>query len=145
MTTANNQRSGSESCNTMSSFSRNALGTVDFLAKWGRMREAQTFMVYPVKAGEGAERLTIQSKTRIGTIDTVTGWVTLSPPCPRGACFLDLHKAAPVHRLDAEEMLMLKAHVFGSASASNGAAGVIVDNAGAREVFAQAGKPLFLG
>ena len=113
---------------------KNIMGTLSFDGKFAGMRKAQDFIVYPMKEAEYLA--TIQSDTRIGTIDIVTGEVVLSPSYKSGAYFVHLALAKPTGTLSAEQLLMLKAQIMGTASGKAGSNGIVfTDNSGALEVF----------
>jgi hypothetical protein len=98
------------------------------------MRKAQDFIVYPMK--EATTRATIQSDTRIGQIDLETGKVMLSPARKGGSYFVHLAFAAQAGKLDAEQLLMFKAEIMGTASGMAGTNRIVyTDNSGALEVF----------
>jgi hypothetical protein len=119
----------------ISGIRKNIMGTVSFDGKFPGMRKAQDFIVYPMKEWKECV-VTIQSDTRIGFIHLETGTVTLSRPKPGGAYFVHLNGAAVVGRLDAEQLLMLKAGVMGTASGKAGTNGIVyVDNSAALDVF----------
>ncbi len=59
------------STTALSSFRRNILGTLDFTAKFGKMRKASEFCVYPMQ--DSGETIRIQSDNRFGQIDLSTG------------------------------------------------------------------------
>lgn len=120
----------------ISNITKNAMGTASFDAKFPGMRKAQDFCVYPVKGEGTAQAITIQSDTRIGTICLASGAVRMSKPQSSGAYFHHLAGAAVVATLDAEQVLMLKASVFATASGAAGSRGVSCDNSGAANVFA---------
>jgi len=112
------------------------MGTVSFDLKTKAMRKAQDFIVYPIKGD--CDRLTIQSDTRIGWI-TLGGHVHLSKPNSSGAYFHHLSESTFHLKLTEEEMFMLKAHVFSTASGAAGKAenGIVqCDNSGALTVLA---------
>lgn len=113
---------------------RNIMGTLSFDAKFPGMRKSQSFIVYPMKECEYLA--TIQSDSRIGTIDIVSGAVVLSPSIKGGAYFPHLAFARPAWSLDAETLLMLKAQIMDTASGKAGSNGIVfTDNSGALEVF----------
>lgn len=115
---------------------RNAMGTASFDGKFSGMRKPQDFIVYPMHQGNAAQAATIQSDTRIGNVCLISGTVRLSKPVASGAYFHHLATATEAGKLDAETLLMLKAHVFASASGKAGTNGVMTtDNSGAAEVF----------
>ena len=115
---------------------RNIMGTTDFDGKFQGMVKTQTFIVYPLHAGQSTDTLLVQSKTRIGRIKLSNGAVTMSPPRAGGSYGHHLPLAARVGTLTAEELFSLKAQVFASASGKAGTNGyVYTDNSGALEIF----------
>lgn len=118
----------------ISNISKNCMGTTSFDGKFEGMRKAKDFIVYPMKTGE--REITIQSDVRIGTIDLETGQVKLSKHHSGGAYFVHLYEAAPAGKLSGEQLLMLKAHIMGTASGKAGTNSMVfTDNSGALEVF----------
>ena len=118
----------------ISNCKKNNMGTVSFDGKFAGMRKAQDFIVYPLT--EATTSIKIQSDTRIGTINLESGDVHMSPPKPGGAYFHDLCHATSVGVLTAEELFLLKANIFATASGKAGTNGVIFcDNSAAIEVF----------
>lgn len=118
----------------ISNLHRNIMGTVSFDGQFDGMRKVQDFIVYPMK--DAAETAKIQSDTRIGAIDMQTGVVVLSKPHSSGAYFMHMMEAKPAGKLSGEELLLLKASIFGSASAKAGTNGIIyTDNSAAAKVF----------
>jgi hypothetical protein len=114
---------------------RNIMGTVSFDGKFDGMRKSQDFIVYPMRNETAVA--TIQSDTRIGVIDLTTGKIRLSPARKGGSFGVHLAFASAVSPLSAEELLMLKAHIFDSAHGKAGTNGVVyTDNSGAIGVFA---------
>lgn len=117
---------------------KNRMGTVSFDGKFLGMRKPQEFVVYPIKAGDDAKRLLVQSDTRIGYIYLDSGNVDMSKPHVNGAYGIHLHEITRVGKLTQEDLFHLKAYVF---STANGAAGkaengfIQTDNSGALEVF----------
>ena len=113
------------------------MGTVSFDGKFDGMRKAQDFIVYPMHAGNNADNALVQSDTRIGRINLLTGEVTMSPPRAGGSYNVHLMFCKPAGVLTSEELLMLKAQIFATASgkAGNNAMHVFTDNSGAIEVF----------
>lgn len=122
---------------TIQKISPNSVGTVCLEAKFPGMRKAQEFIVYPLKSGEPAEKLTIQSDTRIGTITLADGAVRIAGPFTSGAYFHHLGLAKDLGKLTSEDLFLLKAQVMTTAGGNSGSV-VTVDNAGALEVFEQA-------
>lgn len=116
---------------------KNCMGTVSFDGKFNGMRKAQDFIVYPMHAGNDASMAKVQSDTRIGMINMESGTVTMSRPKANGAYFIHLNGASIVGTLTSEELLMLKAAIFATASgkAGNNAMHVYTDNSAALEVF----------
>lgn len=121
----------------ITNFHTNCMGTTSFDGKFPGMRKAQDFIVYPIKGDDEARRfVTIQSDTRIGMIGLEEGTITLTKPYKSGAYFVHLAFAENVGALPAEDLLVLKAHIFGSASGKAGTNGVVyTDNSGAIGVF----------
>lgn len=121
----------------ISNFKKNCMGTVSFDAKFPGMGKAQDFIVYPLSGEADGTKLTIQSDTRIGEINLTSGWVTLSNAHANGAYQHHLMlEGSKVEKLNAEDLLMLKAHVMGTASEKAGTNGIVYcDNSKAAEVF----------
>lgn len=115
----------------------NCMGTTSFDAKFPGMRKAQSFICYPITGDDEARRfITIQSDTRIGLIGLEEGTITITKSIKSGAYHPHLAIAENVGTLPAEDLLMLKAHIFGSASSKAGTNGVVyTDNSGAIGVF----------
>ena len=114
----------------ISDFHKNCLGTLTFSGKFPGMRKAQEFDVYPMKEGEYL--ITIQSDTRIGTIDIVSGKVCMSPPRQGGTYFAHLALARKVCDLDSASLLILRAQLTATASGMAGTNGIVFcDNSGA--------------
>ncbi|MDO8416530.1 MAG: hypothetical protein Q7S87_09995 [Agitococcus sp.] len=120
-------------------FKKNCVGTICFDAQFSGMRKAQDFIVYPIP--NASSEIKIQSDTRIGKIDLITGTVTLSPPRTGGSYNIHLALANPVATLTAEDLLILKAHLLSMARGKSGNCGVTVDNTGALDVFEQGHPP----
>lgn len=117
---------------------KNRMGTISFDAKFAGMRKPQEFIVYPIKAGDDAKQLLIQSDTRIGHINTETGSVKMSKPHANGAYFIHLYEAIVIDKLPRDDLFMLKAHIFTTAHGDAGRTENRVigcDNSGALEVF----------
>lgn len=120
----------------ISNIRKGIMGTVEFDGKFSGMRKPQSFVVYPIAAGGDAGCATVQSDTRIGTIDTATGEVRMSASRPGGAYSAHIPRGGPpTDRLTAEALLMLRAGVFGTAGASVGCSVMTTDNSGAAGVF----------
>ncbi len=140
MTTATQQTStnGSESCNTkparISQIKKGMMGTAEFMGKFSGMRKSQEFLCYPLPTGDAAQRVKVQSDTRIGFIDLTSGEVLMTPSIFSGAYANHLHLIERIDQLNAEELLMLKTQILATASGKAGSRGVYVDNAGAIEI-----------
>lgn len=127
-----------EALRQISNIRKNRMGTVSFDGKLDGMRKAQDFITYPIKDESDAKRVTIQSDTRIGIINLENGKVTLSPARSGGSYFVHLIYAKPAGVLNAEELLLYKAAIFGTAHGMAGSNGMVyTDNSGAVGVFAQ--------
>lgn len=124
---------------TITNIHRNIMGTTSFDAQFAGMRKPQEFIVYPMHAGRAADVIKIQSDTRIGLVCLDSGYVTMSKPRQGGAYGVHLAGAKLIDTLNAETLLMLKAHILASASGKAGTNGVMTtDNSGALEVFGSA-------
>ncbi len=137
LTTATQQTStiGSESFKTkLAQIKKGLMGTVEFMGLFSGMRKAQGFICYPLPTGEAAQRIKVQSDTRIGFIDLTSGEVLMTPSIFSGAYAQHLHLIERIDQLNAEELLMLKTQILATASGKAGARGVYVDNAGAIEI-----------
>jgi hypothetical protein len=115
---------------------RNRLGTASFDGQFKGMRKPQDFIVYPIKGNDGY--ITIQSDTRIGTVNLDTGFVELAGPIASGAYFHHLVSRKYCGALSGEELLTLKAQIACTSSAKAGSNGVIyTDNSGAISVLGE--------
>lgn len=114
-----------------SNFHKNCMGTLSFDACFKGMRKSQDFCVYPLEAGASSKKIKIQSDTRIGEIDMITGEVLLSPSVSSGAYFHHLALAKPAPTLSTEELEALKSQVGSTASAKAGSYCITCDNSGA--------------
>lgn len=115
---------------------KNIMGTVSFMGKFPGMRKAQDFIVYPMNKPQAY--IQIQADTRIARVDLESGAVLLSPPVAGGYTNAShLAKGKIVGNIPAEQMLIIKAQIFATASGHAGSAGVYSDNSGALEVFGQ--------
>lgn len=117
---------------------KNIMGGVSFDGKFAGMRKPQDFIVYPVKAGDDASRIMVQSDNRIGFISMIDGKVDLAGPIKGGAYNIHLGQRVRVGKLEPDELLVLKGNVFASASAVAGKKEngfVSCDNSGAAGVF----------
>lgn len=120
----------------ISNLHKNVMGTTSFDAKFEGMRKSQEFDVYPVKGGGKEVELTIQSDTRIGTINMETGAVKVTRSFPSGAYFHHIAFATAVGTLSNDALTALKEHVMGTASRNAGSLGVYCDNSGAASLAA---------
>lgn len=111
---------------------RNIMGTISFDAKFAGMRKPQDFIVYPLH--KESTEIQIQSDKRFAVIDLHTGKGFITNKGNNSLHFLVHGKQAI--ELDAEQLLLLKTHIFASASGKAGTNGVIyTDNSGALGVF----------
>lgn len=122
----------------ISKFRKNCMGTVSFDALFKGMRKTQEFIVYPLSKDKAADKIMIQSDTRIGEINLADGSVKLSPGISSGAYGHHMMLAKEAPALTAEELLLLKSNIFSTASANAGSRGVTCDNSVAADVFAYA-------
>ena len=120
----------------IANITKNIMGTASFDGQFSGMRKPQNFIVYPIKSGDEAASVKVQSDTRIGLIDLLSGLVVMSKSYPSGAYNPHLATATPAGKLTAEELFMLKSSIFATASGKAGSSSVITDNSGAFEVFA---------
>lgn len=117
----------------------NCLGTAEILAKFPKMRKPQSFTTYAIEKGSNAENITIQSGTRMGTINTDTGKVRLTKSYPNGAYFIHLQMGViDVFHLSPLDLQSVKNAVFVTADEDagkdqNGA--ILSDNSGAINIF----------
>lgn len=114
---------------------KNCMGTVSFEHQFSGMRKPQDFIVYPMHAGRDTSRAMVQSDTRIGYVDLTTGAVTMAGPRAGGAYAPLLPYAKPLEPLSGEDLLILKAAIFATASGRAGSHHVVTDNSAAIEVF----------
>jgi hypothetical protein len=119
-----------------SNFHKNCMGTMSFDATFKGMRKPQEFIVYPMSAGKADDKIRIQSDTRIGDINLITGEVMLSPGISSGAFHHHMLLAKPVLPLTAEELALIKESVGSTASPNAGSLGVTCDNSGAAALLA---------
>jgi len=121
----------------ISNIRKNIMGTVSFAGKFDGMRKAQDFIVYPFHVDNPTFAAMVQSDTRIGRIHMQTGALIMSPSRPGGSFGVHLAIAKPAGCLNGEELLLLKAAIFATASSEAGdnSLNVVTDNSGALEVF----------
>lgn len=109
---------------------KNCLGTICFDGKFSGMRKAQEFIVYPLE--DSGTKVTIQSKTRIGTIDLANGQVIMSQSHPNGAYFLHLAlDKKSLDALDKEDCQTLAGWINATGGTKVGNGIVYCDNTGA--------------
>lgn len=116
----------------LSNIRRNIMGTTSFDAKFPGMRKPQDFIVYPLH--KESTQIRIQSDKRWAEIDLTTGLVKLSV---KGKTSWDMAiYGSTSFTLSSEDLLLLKSHIFASASGKAGTNGVVyTDNSGALGVF----------
>lgn len=117
----------------LSNIRRNIMGTVSFDAKMKGMRKPQDFIVYPMQADGDNTKARIQSSKRSGYVDLISGEVGLYD----GKYFLG--QIVSKDKMDGEQLVMFKAKIEATASATAGRAGVISDNSGAAGVLSLGG------
>jgi len=112
------------------------MGTLDLICKFKGMRKDQSFIVYPIHEGMEADKIKIQSETRIGYINLNNGLVSLCPPIPSGAYNPHLMFVKEIDVLSKEELAGLKYQLIQTASkkAGNNSVCMYTDNNGADKV-----------
>ena len=90
---------------------KNNLGTTSFTAKFKGMRKEQEFVVYPKDAASKTNKVTIQSDTRIGQIDLLTGETFLSASIPNEAYGMHLALAKHVETVPEDQLETLKKEI----------------------------------
>jgi hypothetical protein len=120
--------------NTITQIRKNIMGTISITAKFNGMRKAQEFIIYPIKAGDDATTLLLQSDTRIGRINLITGAVLMSPPRAGGSYGVHLAFASIIDTLNTEDLAGLKFRLVQTASPMAGSSVVYCDNSGADNV-----------
>ena len=109
----------------ISNIRRNIMGTTSFDGLFHGMRKAQDFIVYPMHTEDQAGAAKVQSDTRIGLINLKTGDVAMSKPRAGGAYGVHLSGAQVIGTLPADELLLLKAAIMGSAHGKAGTNGMV--------------------
>ena len=112
----------------------NPLGTISFEGKFSGMRKAQHFTTYPMQ--DSGHEVTIQSETRIGTLDLKTGKVIMCKPVSSGAYFHHLAIAKATRKtvetqLDEENRALLVESITGTGGVEVGSSVAKCDNTGA--------------
>lgn len=121
----------------ISNIHRNCMGTCSFTAQFKGMRKPQEFDVYPIPAGDPADRIKIQSDTRLGYLVMATGEVLMSKSYPRGAHGIPREEITPLDKLTDEDLTLIKSHVMASSNEHAGTNGAVYcDNGGALGVGA---------
>lgn len=111
----------------------NIMGTTSFYLQIKGMRKPQDFIVYPISKDDSAKTITIQSDTRIGTLNLENGKGEMSQSHQNGAYFmhLSMDKKTPFE-VKVEDLETLKMHLILTASDKAGNNGVMTcDNSGA--------------
>lgn len=112
----------------ITNITKNCVGTVSFNGLFAGQRKAQDFIVYPITEDSNVCR--IQSGKRAGFIDLQSGCVSLS-----SNQYIFASKNV-VNTLSGEDLLMLKAAIFSTASGKAGNNGIVYcDNIGALNAF----------
>ena len=111
----------------------NCMGTLSFDGKFNGMRKSQDFIVYPMHKGDDADKIKIQSDTRIGYIMLNSGDVIMSPSRQGGSYFVHLAFAKKIDQLTREELAGLKFRLVQTAGDTVGknAMHIVTDNSGA--------------
>jgi hypothetical protein len=99
---------------------KNCMGTTDFDFRMDGMRKTQSFCVYPItelsEVTRKATEITIQSDTRIGTINLETGVGEMSQPHSSGAYFVHLQMDKKIEfKLRDIDLASLKLFIFTTA------------------------------
>lgn len=118
---------------TLSNIHTNRMGTASFDLKLVGMRKPQDFIVYPIT--KETKELTIQSDTRIGTINVSTGKGKMSQSHASGAYFhhLNFDKLTDFE-LSADDLDKLTSGIKKTAGDSVGSNGITTDNSGADKI-----------
>lgn len=117
---------------------KNCMGTVSFDGMFPGQKKIQDFIVYPLSGEADTTRMLVQSDKRIGYIYPADGRVELCPSQSSGAYAPHLILCQHIGKLSAEDLLLLKGHVMGTAHGAAGKAenGIVqTDNSGAINIF----------
>ena len=115
-------------------YQKNCVGTIDFSMKLKGMRKIQEFTAFGLSSNEKV--LTIQSDTRIGQIDLNTGGGIMSKPHSSGAYFHHLNfDKLTLFKLSADQLKILKSHLYSSVTEPRKGLCVTTDNNGAINIF----------
>lgn len=113
---------------------KNIMGTTDIYMKLPNMRKEQDFIVYPIQKGDDWTNILIQSSTRIGRLNLLTGEGQMSQSHASGAYnhHLSMDKKTPFKIAEAD-LIRIKEHIKGTASEKAGTNGVMFcDNSEAK-------------
>lgn len=115
---------------------KNCIGTLSIEAKFNGMRKSQEFIVYPMHEGNNAEKIMIQSDSRIGHIFLNSGIVRMSPPRSGGSYAPHLIFAKDIDKLSTEDLAGLKFRLVQTADkmAGNNGMHIFTDNSAAEKV-----------
>lgn len=120
---------------------KNLMGTTSFDGKFGRMRKAQDFVVYPLQKGDSVKVIHVQSKNRWAEINLETNVLTLSASHSHANSFalsLDIVKGkAEKVTMTKEELNPLLDHIRGTASpmaGGNNCLSMYCDNSQANQI-----------
>ena len=125
----------------ISKITGNCMGTTDIYLKGPKMRLEQSFIVYPISAGDQAKVITIQSDTRLGKIDLTTCKGNYTPSHPNGAYFphytmAQINNTLVTFEISPEDINRIKLQIFGTTDQHAGSNGVVFsDNSGAVNVL----------
>ncbi len=112
------------------------MGTLSFDGKFKGMRKSQDFIVYPLSKENEAKELRIQSNTRMGTINLLTGVITMTPPRQGGSYSVHMVFAKEIDVLSKEELVGIKFRLVQTANPNAGNNGMCIytDNSNADKV-----------
>ncbi len=115
---------------------KNCMGTLSIEAKFNGMRKSQEFIVYPMHQGNDADKIMIQSDSRIGYIFLNTGIVRMSPPRAGGSYAPHLIFAKDIDKLSIEDLAGLKFRLVQTADSKAGSnvMHIFTDNSAASNV-----------
>jgi len=116
---------------------RNTMGTLSFDYRFEGMRKSQDFIVYPMESG--SKEVYVQSSTRFGRVDLVTGDYEMSGSHSNGAgsaalCIDRMKGKTRFGRLPMVDLEDLVGGIRGTGGVLVGDSFVKVDNSGALEV-----------
>lgn len=116
---------------------KNCMGTLSLICKFNGMRKEQDFIVYPIKNSDDANKIMIQSDTRIGYIYLDSGDISLCPPISSGAYSPHLLFIKTIDKINDDELVNLKLSLFNTKGdlVGDNALHVYTDNSGAEKVL----------